>query len=443
MSSPGFRRSLAGSSRKPPRFAPTDPRNGRVALKICDLVQWYGAAGSGGIRTYVDRKAEDAAARPGVTHVLVRPGPLTRRTESRGRVIYEIEGRLMAAGSPYRWFGRPDLIGRILAREAPDVIEFDSPYHLPWQAFRQRRRRPCAVAGYFHADVSVAYVEAPLRRLGMGPLAPPARALAEAYVRAVHSRCDVTLTASPALRERLRRLGVARTELAPLGVDLELFRPAPLDAALRRTLGCPPGGSLLVYAGRFVHEKRVDVLADMVELLPDRLRPRLLLIGDGPLGAEMRRRAVVSDRLEVRPFLDDRAALARVLAAADVYVTAGPHETFGLSVAEAMACGTPVAGVDSGALRDRIAPGTGLLVPPGRPADFAAAVCRLLDEGAGAAGRRARLFAERTSSWSACFESLHAAYATALERRRRAAALAGRSIAPEPAAAGCRERLQP
>lgn len=44
--------------------------------------------------------------------------------------------------------------------------------------------------------------------------------------------------------------------------------------------------------------------------------------------------------------------IRRALAAADIYVTAGPHETFGLSVIEAEASGLPVVGVDAGALRE-------------------------------------------------------------------------------------------
>lgn len=388
-------------------------------MKICDLVQWYGGEGGGGIRTYVDRKAEGLAARPGTTHVLVRPGARDRRREAPGRVIYEVSGRRMAKGSPYRWFGRLDAVARILRDEAPDLIEFDSPYHLPWLAFRQRARSGCAVVGFYHADVPAAYVETPLRRHGLGPLARPARAAAEAYVRSVASRCDATLAAAPVMLRRLDAMAVPRTALVPLGVDLACFRPRDDGRRVRRRLGCPAGAALLLYVGRFVAEKRVDVLADMVERLPDVLQPRLVLVGDGPLAGDLRDRAAAVNRLLVLPFEEDRDRLASLLAAADAYVTAGPHETFGLSVVEAMACGTPVVGVAAGALPDRVPPGTGLLAPPGDAAAFAAAVTDLLAGDPDAAGRRARDHVRRTAGWDAFFAALDRAYAAALAHRHR------------------------
>jgi len=58
-----------------------------------------------------------------------------------------------------------------------------------------------------------------------------------------------------------------------------------------------------------------------------------------------------------------RNVLQPILASADIYVTAGPHETFGLSVIEAEASGLPVVGVAAGALIERVPPEVGCLGP--------------------------------------------------------------------------------
>ncbi|EGV30835.1 putative glycosyltransferase [Thiorhodococcus drewsii AZ1] len=62
------------------------------------------------------------------------------------------------------------------------------------------------------------------------------------------------------------------------------------------------------------------------------------------------------------PLLEqDKFTYATLLASADLYVTAGPHETFGLALVEAEAFGLPVVGV--GALCERVRPDRGR---PGR-----------------------------------------------------------------------------
>ena len=85
---------------------------------------------------------------------------------------------------------------------------------------------------------------------------------------------------------------------------------------------------------------------------------------------------------------------------ADVFVLPSHMEGFGLSAAEAMACGKPVVASRAGALPEVVSDGvTGLLCDPGTPGEFAEAIVRLLGDrqlavGMGQAGqeRVRRLF---------------------------------------------------
>src|SRR5690606_20434674 len=92
---------------------------------------------------------------------------------------------------------------------------------------------------------------------------------------------------------------------------------------------------------------------------------------------------------------------------ADVYVSAMPHETFGLSVAEAQASGLPVVGVRAGAMTDRVRDGEdGFLVEPGSPRALADRIMSTPRDHWPAMGRRARERVEHELSWSRTFETI-------------------------------------
>jgi alpha-1,6-mannosyltransferase len=198
----------------------------------------------------------------------------------------------------------------------------------------------------------------------------------------------------------------------PLGVDLEQFTPACRSDEARAALGAGVDDLVLVYAGRLDVEKRPHLVLDAFERLPERLAARLVIAGDGPLRGMLEQRAAADPRIRILPFLRDRAEMARLLASADVYVSAMAHETFGLSVVEAQACGLPVVGVRAGAMLDRVIDGVdGFLVDPVDPAremaDHIAGVPR--SEWA-ALGRRARERVESEFSWRRTFEALLQSY---------------------------------
>ena len=98
-----------------------------------------------------------------------------------------------------------------------------------------------------------------------------------------------------------------------------------------------------------------------------------------------------------------------------MYVTAGPHETFALSVVEAQASGLPVVGVEAGALIHRVTPAIGRLGPVGDAATFARNIAWV------AARQRtlataARAHVEARFSWRRTFQRLFQQYKNILLR---------------------------
>ena len=368
-------------------------------MRFCDLTLAYTDT-SGGIRTYIDQKRRHIAEHTAHEHVLIVPGERDRASRDGRLTRIEIQSPVIPGCRPYRFFWQPAKVRHALERSAPDIVELGSFFVSPWAAFRYRDEcrqvaRTCLVSAYFHTDVAEAYVGAPLRHFladgveeisatlaGWGhKLSDAIENGAEASFGQIFRRCDLTFAATAAQAARIREYGVEGTHVVPLGVDLALFSPERRDPGWRRAHGVGDDDLLLMYCGRLDTEKDVMMLGDAftrLVLSEDCVRQgrrsqcHLMLLGDGPLRAKLDRRAEQTPRLHVEGYEHDRPTYAAALASADIYVTAGPHETFGLAVVEAQASGLPVVGVDAGALRERVTADIGRLGPVGDAEAFAA-----------------------------------------------------------------------
>jgi glycosyltransferase involved in cell wall biosynthesis len=197
------------------------------------------------------------------------------------------------------------------------------------------------------------------------------------------------------------------------GVDTATFRPdATAGLAFRRqhNLG---DGPLLVASGALYPDKRFDILIAALPLMRG-VRPPLVICGAGVEEAALRAQA---ERLDVAVHFVGFQPLDQMVGAynaATVVIHAGPVETFGRSVAEAMACARPVVAVSAGSLSEVVGDG-GILVPPNDPAAFAAALDQLLPDqarreslGAAARSRCLERFSEERSlsEYEALFSEL-------------------------------------
>jgi alpha-1,6-mannosyltransferase len=198
-------------------------------------------------------------------------------------------------------------------------------------------------------------------------------------------------------------------------VDTVTFHPARRDDGLRRALGAREDDVLIVYAGRLDDEKRPDLVLEAFARLPAVLPAALVIVGDGPMRDRIAARMRGLPRTRLLPYEQDRVRFARLLASSDLYASAAAHETFGLSVLEAQACGLPIVGVRAGAMIERVPAGFGALARPGSADDLAAAIARVALNGRREMGRRARSAVEAGYSWERTFERQLATY----ERIRR------------------------
>ncbi len=323
-------------------------------MKICDLTQFYSPL-SGGVKRYVHEKIHYIQSATEDEHVHIIPGPKTAMVEDGRSRIYSIGSPLLSRTSRYRALLNLRAIEEILEREKPDLIESGDPYQVAWKAIASGAALRIPVVGFYHSHFTEAYLRTTARFLGR-TATEFVMDLARRYVNQVYNRFEATLVPSARLGDLLASWGVRNVRAVDLGVNVEVFRPEPDDAAATRaSLGIPPGRCLLLYVGRLAQEKNTQTLFAAFELLagqePERYH--LLIVGDGLQRAEVRGLQERVGSVTWREYCSDSAELARLYRAAKLLVHPGVQETFGLTALESQACGTPVVGI-RGSYMDRI-----------------------------------------------------------------------------------------
>ncbi|HUC24071.1 MAG TPA: glycosyltransferase [Streptosporangiaceae bacterium] len=249
-------------------------------------------------------------------------------------------------------------IGRLAARRAGTRRIVHTYHGFPFHEFQSRARRCAYIA-----------VEQRLGRITDVGLCVGTGVAVEAIRRGLIAP------------ERVRTIGVVVD--GPTGADVP--RPVTTEsrAQARRLLGIAGDQFVVGAVGRLAYQKAPDHFVAAISALG-----RRDVVGVWVGGGELANRTARLSRKAGQHvvFCGERADVAAVLPAFDVFALPSRYEGLPIAVAEAMASGVPVVATAVNAVADLVEPGvTGLLVPPGRPELLASAVGHLLDSPAEAA----------------------------------------------------------
>ena len=177
---------------------------------------------------------------------------------------------------------------------------------------------------------------------------------------------DKVVGNSNAVVEFYRGIGVPGDRLAMIPSGIADEEPPEVDpSAVRAEFGFPAGSPLLIFIGRLAPQKAVDDLLSALDLLqhtePDL---RTLIVGDGPLGEQLRTKAHAFTLDDTVKFLGHRDDVPRLLAASDVLVLPSLYEGLPNVVLEAMRFRKPVVATSAPGTTEVVVDGeTGRLVP--------------------------------------------------------------------------------
>jgi glycosyltransferase involved in cell wall biosynthesis len=216
--------------------------------------------------------------------------------------------------------------------------------------------------------------------------APPAQqARMGRLLAGFHGRCHATVAQNPASAALLLAMGGPQAVAIPDGVDAQLFHPGRRDAAWRASVQAGPEDVVVLWAGRMVATKGLDLLAQAAAAVQAQLpTARVVCAGDGPEASRLRAALPWGRFCGVL----DQQAMATALASADIFAFTSPDEPWGNVVLEAAASGLAIVARSGGAAVDVLLPNGACVDPmPQDAAGFTAALLRL----AGDPGERQRL----------------------------------------------------
>jgi glycosyltransferase involved in cell wall biosynthesis len=251
-------------------------------------------------------------------------------------------------------------------------------------------RKKCVLRGVSCGEMSGAFFDDTAAKLPIG-----LRQLFRCFVKlrnVILRRADAIVAISQDLEDELRQSGVSDSRVVriPNAVDMGVYYPAEAGGreALRRKLGLPQDGIVVVYTGRLVRYKGlVPLLEAWVGVLKVQgSQPlHLVLVGSGSndihnCEEELKVFADEHDLSDSVTFTGDVDGVAPYLQAADIFAFPTENEAFGISLIEAMACGLPSVSTDVGGVKDIVRHESNALVFDAGDADaLAEALGRLIE----------------------------------------------------------------
>lgn len=254
---------------------------------------------------------------------------------------------------------------RLWSLQRPDLVHIATEGPLGWSALQAARKLKLPISTDFRTNFHAYSLH-----YGIGWLS----GAIVAYLRKFHNASQVTMVPTQQLRQELTGLGFERLSVVPRGVDTDLFSPDKRKPALRSDWGASDKTVVLLCVGRLAAEKNLDLVLHAYQATKIRHSDvKLVLVGDGPLRAELARKCpeIIFSGFQTG------LQLAEHYASADLFVFPSLTETFGNVTIEAMASGLPVVAFDHAAAGELISSGeNGVLAAP---SDNPAFVSQLVD----------------------------------------------------------------
>jgi phosphatidylinositol alpha 1,6-mannosyltransferase len=305
-----------------------------------------------------------------------------------------------------------DVTRRQLDAFAPDIVHISTPDIVGRAFLLHARKKNIPVASAFHTDFPSYFS---YYSLGF------AVKYAWKYLTWFYNNGNIVLAPNESVRLKLANYNIRNIEIWSRGVDKELFDPLRRSEKIRSRWNAV-GRSVIVYAGRFVLYKDIEVVMKVYDRFMQGEyagRVRFVMIGSGPEEEEMKRRM---PEAFFTGYLTGEE-LTEAYASGDIFLFPSTTEAFCNVALEALASGLPVVVSDVGGccdIADRSA--GGIVVSQGSVCDFYSKCLELIGDSLLYRELRAcGLAYAETQSWSSVNGFVIERYLAMVERSKSSA----------------------
>ena len=294
--------------------------------------------------------------------------PLTTEGVDEGFTLHKVPSLSLPLYKDYR-IGIPKGIKRELDEFRPDIIHIATPDLVGRSFLRYGRRNGIPVVASYHTDFS-SYLKYYHLTLLKGPL--------WRYLRWFHNGCSATFAPTRKVKKGLEGRGIRNVHVWSRGIDTSQYGPERRSEELRKRWGME-GKTIILYSGRFVWYKDIDVFVGVHHELKRRYGDRVgfVLIGSGPREKDLKNS--IPDGFF--PGYLTNESLWRAYASSDILLFPSVTETFGNVVLEASASGVPAVVSDVGGCMEIVEDSGGGIVAIAKDVgSFFKAVSRLIDD---------------------------------------------------------------
>ena len=242
----------------------------------------------------------------------------------------------------------------LIRREKVDLIHFQTQFTIGFLGIIISKLLRIPLSGRFNTNISHPDY---LKHSGLSNRF--VQYLSEVYNKFFYNRCDLVSCPGEDAKKILLDLGIKRKlSVISYGVNFSLFD----NSKSKKIRSKYPGKKIVLFVGRVAHEKNLSgLLLSFLIALKKNKDLLLLIVGDGPqfkdISSEIDSKGLSSKVKLLGSMEYDKLLKSGIYGAADIFASASPTETFGISTLEAMVNFLPIVGVDEGGVRDLVKTG--------------------------------------------------------------------------------------